>query len=184
MKEDCVKKHVRNNPLLNTKLCAKVNEKIILNDTSKGDSRTSGGSPTLEEVYEATMDHINDVDRAMQFWVTQIQDRKGFHDWTKINGFEDEYGYLVTNDIQDDEFFSSEWWYKHITKERHHLMDHVPADVNLIDVLEMISDRVTAEKGRRGSINTNYLKIDPDVLVRAFWNTVTILDQHTIKRGD
>lgn len=61
-------------------------------------------------------------------------------------------------------------------------MDHVPADVNLIDVLEMISDRVTAEKGRRGSINTNYLKIEPDVLMRAFWNTVTMLDQHTVRR--
>ena len=152
---------------------------IILNDTSKGDSRTSGTTPNLKEVYNATETHINDVDNTLEYWKSLISERMGKHDYTKLENFENEYGYLVTHNIRDEEFLKSNWWHKHITEERHHLIEYVPIDVNLIDVLEMISDRVTAEKGRTGEINTNYLKLDKDTLYRAYWNTVKLLDDNT-----
>ena len=54
-------------------------------------------------------------------------------------------------------------------------------DVDLLDVLEFICDRVCAEKGRTGSINMNYLEIDPVLLVRAYYNTIKLLDDKTIR---
>ena len=154
---------------------------IRLTDTSKGDSRTTKTLPTLKEVYQATSTHIDDVDQALEYWKHLISDRQGRHDYTKLENFDKEYGYLVTNGIKDTEFLNSKWWHKHITEERHHLIEYTPIDVNLIDVLEMISDRVTAEKGRTGEINTNYLKIDKDTLYRAYWNTVKLLDDNTVR---
>jgi hypothetical protein len=49
----------------------------------------------------------------------------------------------------------------------------VPSDVNLIDVLDMIADCVMAGMARSGSVYP--LKINPEVLARAFENTVELL---------
>lgn len=156
-------------------------DKLVLTDTSKGDSRTSGGSPSLDEVYSATKTHIKDIRELMEL-MSNILHIKGLrHDWTKLNNFEDEYGYLVTHDVRDDEFLESNWWWKHIRMERHHLNDYCPSDVNLFDVLEMIADRVVAEKGRTGEINNNYLKLDVSILIRAYWNTIILMDELTLK---
>lgn len=51
--------------------------------------------------------------------------------------------------------------------------DGVPADVNLIDVLDMICDCVMAGMARSGSVYP--LEIDDTVLRRAFDNTVELL---------
>ena len=51
--------------------------------------------------------------------------------------------------------------------------DGVPADVNLIDVLDFISDCVMAGMARSGSVYP--LKLSPELLERAFQNTVELL---------
>lgn len=58
---------------------------------------------------------------------------------------------------------------------RHHLNmeDGVRADVNLIDVLDFIADCVMAGMARSGSVYP--LKLSPEVLERAFQNTVELL---------
>lgn len=154
---------------------------IVLKDTSKGDSRTSGGTPSLEDVLTATRTHQVEVSETMDFLADELKFMGRLHDWTKTENFEDEYGYLVTNDIRDDEFLRSDWWWKHLTLERHHVNGYAHLDVNLLDVLEFIVDRVVAEKGRTGSINMNYLELDPLVLVRAYYNTIKLLDDKTIR---
>lgn len=152
---------------------------IILEDSSNGDSRTSKKSPSLTEIKDAVEIHISDVDKALDFWKKLLSERQGIHDWTKLDNFEDEYGFLVHNGVKDEIFLKSEWWHKHITKERHHLQYYVPIDVNLIDVLELISDRVVAEKGRTGEIIPEYLEMDMNILKDAYWNTVKLLDDKT-----
>ena len=75
-------------------------------------------------------------------------------------------------------FKQTEWWDKHRKINRHHLLqeDGVPQDVNLIDVLDMIADCVMAGMARSGEVYP--LNLDPDVLMRAFQNTVELLKQH------
>jgi hypothetical protein len=63
---------------------------------------------------------------------------------------------------------------------RHHLLqeDGVPADVNLIDVLDMIADCVMAGMARSGEVYS--LNINPKVLAKAFVNTVELLKREVV----
>ena len=56
--------------------------------------------------------------------------------------------------------------------------DGVPDDVNLIDVLDMVIDCVMAGMARTGQVYP--LKIDPDVLMKAFNNTVELLKDNVV----
>lgn len=156
-------------------------DKIILKDSSKGDSRTSGDNPSLDEILDATCIHQQDVENTMKYIAHELIDKGRRHDWTKFFRFEEEYGALVSKGVADEEFLASDWWFNHITKERHHVKDYTHLDVNLLDVLEWIVDRVCAEKGRTGSINLTYLDIDPIILVRAYYNTISLLDNITVR---
>lgn len=151
---------------------------IILADSSNGDSRTCKEDVTLDDVYEAVVIHRNDVVNALNWFAEDLICRGEDHDYDKVDDF-DTYGVMVVKGIKDEEFLASEWWHKHITEQRHHITNYCPVDVNLLDVLEMIADRVVAEKGRTGTINTTYLDIDTDILLRAYWNTVRLLDDST-----
>lgn len=153
---------------------------IFLRDTSKGDSRTSGVNPSLKEIYNATVIHQGDVSESMNFFADKLVGMGKIHDWTKLENFDLEYGFLVSNNVKDEDFLQSNWWWKHITDERHHVKDYTHLDVNLLDILEWIADRVCAEKGRTGSINMKYLDIDPLILVRAYFNTIKLLDDVTV----
>jgi hypothetical protein len=67
------------------------------------------------------------------------------------------------------------WWERHRSLNRHHLMqdDGVPADVNLIDVLDFIADCTMAGMARSGSVYPLEL---PDALLKtAFANTAALL---------
>lgn len=154
-------------------------EKIVLEDTSNADSRTSKGITSLAEVYRATKTHQGDVRRVMNYYAELLNKRGKSHDWTKTENFDEEYGFLVTNNIRDEEFIESEWWWRHIRLERHHCKEYAHKDVNLIDILEMIADRVTAEKGRTGIINMEYLDLNPIILIRAYYNTIIMTDEKT-----
>ena len=91
------------------------------------------------------------------------------HDITKLNRlamFHDDFktGFEVTN-----------WWEMHQMAERHHLKEpeYVPSDVNLIDLLEMITDGVMAGMARTGKYRKEEI---PDSLLRkAFDNTIELL---------
>ena len=69
---------------------------------------------------------------------------------------------------------NDEWYQLHIRAERHHLLSHCQDDVNLIDVLEMISDCVCAGMARSGEIRD--LEIDSDILNRAVKNTAELIE--------
>ena len=152
--------------------------KLMLKDSSDADSRTCKENVTMEDVWEATNIHREDVREALKLFSDELLCRGDDHDFTKIDAF-DEYANMVVNGVKDEEFLCSNWWNNHIRMERHHVTDYCHVDVDLFDILEMIADRVTAEKGRTGMINTNYLQIDEGTLLRAYWNTVKLLDDST-----
>ncbi len=78
--------------------------------------------------------------------------------------------------FKDDEFRKLNWWKIHQTKERHHLNDHCPDDVNLIDVMEMLCDCVCAGKARTGNVYP--INISPDILEKAVANTQKLLEEN------
>lgn len=93
----------------------------------------------------------------------------GRHDFDKISDIDGFHRDFLTG------FKRTDWWDAHRRLNRHHLLqaDGVPSDVNLVDVLDMISDCVMAGMARAGSVYP--LDIAPDVLMLAFQNTVDLL---------
>jgi hypothetical protein len=60
--------------------------------------------------------------------------------------------------------------------------DGVPEDVNLVDVLDLITDCVMAGIARSGSVYQ--ITIPPEVLQRAFDNTVDLLKSQVVVTPD
>jgi hypothetical protein len=94
------------------------------------------------------------------------------HDHTKEDYFDEFYDALNSGNINN-----SEWYEKHFTEERHHLLRKVPEDVNLLDVLEQIADCIATGLIRGdGKIDYNYLKLSNEVLQNAYMNTAKMLE--------
>lgn len=122
-----------------------------------------------DELYEASRQHIGDVRDALWFFMELLKKAGQVHDQDKLTDI---------NSFHEDfigGFKSTAWWDRHRKLNRHHLMapDGVPEDVNLVDVLDFISDCVMAGKARTGEVYP--LEIPPEVLMRAFKNTVELL---------
>ena len=161
------------NPITNTII---MTSKIIIKNTEYADSRTAPEDITKEKLYDATEEHIKDVQKGMDFFAEKIHEAGLKHDFTKIAYF-DEYAEDVLSEHTDEDFKKRPWYQRHIYEERHHLNADCPLDVNLFDVLEMISDCVMAGKGRFGRVTPEYLNLsDPSILIRAYYNTVKMLD--------
>jgi hypothetical protein len=92
---------------------------------------------------------------------------------TDIDGFHDDFVHGFSEGHET-------WWTAHRQLNRHHLNmpDGVRDDVNLIDVLDYITDCVMAGMARSGSVYE--IKIDPDVLMRAYVNTIELLKQNVV----
>lgn len=141
---------IRKSPTADTRTCdfAKV---------SKSTLRTS------------SIQHIGDVRRGIAFFSRALDHAANVHDFDKIDDLDGFHRDFVTG------FKQTTWWDNHRKVNRHHLLeaDGVPSDVNLIDVLDMIADCVMAGMARSGSVYA--LNISPDVLAKAFENTVELL---------
>jgi hypothetical protein len=109
------------------------------------------------------------VRAALEFFGMKLLDAMIDHDFDKISDIDGFHRDFLTG------FAQTEWWDKHRKLNRHHLLqaDGVPEDVNLIDVLDMIADCVMAGMARTGSVYP--LNIPPEVLMKAFQNTVELL---------
>ena len=156
--------------------------KIIIKNTKYADSRTADSRTadkdiTKDKLYDATINHINDVRRGMDYFSEQIHKRGLNHDYTKIDCFDDVYAPSVLSGHTDDSFKQGEWYQRHITEERHHVNDNAQIDINLIDIFEHIVDIVMAGKGRAGQITSRYCDMDPILLHRAYYNTIRMLDE-------
>ena len=146
---------------------------IKIAKNSNGDTRSAGKMPSWQEFQEANRNHIKDVQQAMSY-VSNLLNRAGEkHDFTKITQEDMFYQDFEGCMRKGANFVDGAWYSLHIEKERHHLNNKCPKDVNLIDVLEMICDCVCAGMARTGNIYE--LKIDDKILLKAVENTVELI---------
>lgn len=146
---------------------------VTIYKNPNGDTRTAPKNVSFEKFQEANDMHREDVNQVM-YELSQMIDKRGEnHDCTKKSQERMFYKNFLSTMNEGTDFVNDEWYQLHIKAERHHLLSHCPDDVNLIDVLEMISDCVCAGMARSGEIRD--LEIDSDILNRAVQNTAKMI---------
>jgi hypothetical protein len=143
---------------------------IRIHPSATADTRTCDyAAVSRTTLLNSSAQHIADVRRGLAFFGAALAEAATRHDEDKITDIDGFHRDFVTG------FQQTAWWDRHRKLNRHHLLqaDGVPADVNLIDVLDMIADCVMAGMARSGSVYP--LDLPPDVLMRAFQNTVDLL---------
>ncbi len=152
---------------------------IVIGKSETADTRTCDfASVSKETLLASSKQHIRDVHEALQFFSRLIAKALLAHDTDKLTDIDGFHADFVTG------FNEHGWWDRHRRLNRHHLTeaDGVPADVNLIDVLDFIADCVMAGMARSGGVYP--LTLSPELLEAAFQNTVTLLKQQVVIRPD
>lgn len=148
---------------------------IKIHPSATADTRTCDfANVSRQTLLESSVQHIQDVRRGLAFFGALLGEAATNHDTDKITDIDGFHRDFVTG------FKETTWWDRHRKLNRHHLLqaDGVPADVNLIDVLDMIADCVMAGMARSGSVYP--LAITDEVLRRAFDNTVEALKVNVV----
>jgi hypothetical protein len=148
---------------------------IRIRKSETADTRTCDYANVSKETLLASSEqHISDVRGALDFFMAQICKAGQNHDPDKITDIDSFHADFLTG------FKQTGWWDRHRKLNRHHLMqaDGIPADVNLIDVLDFIADCVMAGMARSGSVYA--LNLPPELLETAFQNTVTLLKEQVV----
>lgn len=133
---------------------------------------------TKKTLLDSSRIHIEDVQQGIEFFIGKLLEASRVHDRDKITDVDGFHRDFVTG------FKQTEWWDRHRQLNRHHLNmdDGIPADVNLIDVFDFIADCVMAGMARSGSVYP--LKLTPELLERAFQNTVELLKAEVVVQED
>jgi hypothetical protein len=148
---------------------------ITIHKSATADTRTCDFiNVTKDQLRISSVQHIGDVSEGLMFFEDMLDAAAVRHDFDKLTDIDGFHADFVTG------FKQTGWWDRHRGLNRHHLLqpDGVPADVNLIDVLDMIVDCVMAGMGRAGSVYP--LDIKPEVLKTAFDNTVELLKAQVV----
>lgn len=148
---------------------------IEIQKSKTADTRTCDFANTSKETLLASSrQHIGDIVKAMAFFVSELVEAAGEHDYDKLTEIDWFHRDFVTG------FKQTGWWDNHRRIHRHHLNmgDGIPADVNLLDVLEHIADCVMAGMARSGDVYE--LKLSDELLQLAFQNTVQLLKQQVV----
>ena len=148
---------------------------ITIQKSKTADTRTCDFSKVdSKQLMESSIQHINDVKLGIEYFKTLLDISATNHDKDKLTDLSGFHADFITG------FKQTGWWDRHRKSNRHHLLqaDGVPADVNLLDVLDMIVDCVMAGMGRSGSVYP--LEISPEVLKSAFENTVELLKKQVV----
>jgi hypothetical protein len=124
---------------------------------------------TKSTLSESSKQHIQDVGRAIDMFSGMLDEAAYRHDSDKLTDIDTFHANFIGG------FKDTEWWDRHRNGCRHHFPDASEPleDVNLIDVLELIADRVMAGLARAGKVYR--LEVAPEVLYAAFQNTVDLL---------
>jgi hypothetical protein len=144
--------------------------KIRIKRNPVADTRTCDWNKVSQEnLYEASRDHIRDVKLGLELLCRMLDKASLAHDSDKLTDISGFHADFRTG------FANHSWWDNHRKVSRHHLLntDGVPHDVNLIDVLECITDCVMAGLARSGKV---YDVILPnELLQKAVCNTFKML---------
>lgn len=141
---------------------------IIINKSPTADTRTCDYSKVSKEtLLQSSKEHINDVSQGLAYFQNRLKEAAEKHDYTKLSHINE-----FHKDFQNG--FKTKNWYEniHLKNERHHIAHPKGSreDVDLIDVLEFISDGVMAGKARSGEYRKEDLP--KGLLDRAFNNTI------------
>lgn len=149
---------------------------ITIKRNTLGDTRTAEKFPTIHEFVKSNDMHREDVEKLMEFIIEKIRFAGKEHDWSKtvepyMSMF---YQNMYETMVLGAQFEDGKWAKLHYEElERHHLERHVPENVNLVDVIEMVCDCVAAGLARSGSVRD--INIDSDTLQKAVKNTIKML---------
>ena len=152
---------------------------ITIDKSSTADTRTCDfANTTKKTLLASSRQHIGDVVKALAFFQAKLTEAAGEHDYDKLTAIDWFHEDFVTG------FKQTGWWDNHRKIHRHHLnmTDGVPSNVNLIDVIEYISDCVMAGMARSGTVYE--VKLDNELLQRAFVNTVEMLKSEVVVRSE
>lgn len=148
---------------------------IQIKPSPTADTRTCDSEHVSKQrLVESSLSHIRDVAAALAFFSGMLTFAAGKHDYDKLTMIDLFHADFVTR------FRQTGWWDNHRKIHRHHLnkSDGVPTDVNLIDVIEYISDCVMAGMARSGDVYE--IKLSDELLQRAFANTVELLKSQVV----
>lgn len=122
-----------------------------------------------ETLLASSHTHIGDVVKGLEFFKQKITEAADVHGADKITAIDHFHADFVTG------FAQTGWWDNHRRTTRHHLTqaDGIPSDVNLVDVIEYVTDCVMAGMARSGSVYG--IVLSEEVLTRALRNTVELL---------
>lgn len=143
---------------------------IKIGKSATADTRTCDyANVSRETLLKSSVQHIRDVSAALDLFAAKLREAAAVHDADKVTAIDWFHRDFVTG------FRETGWWDNHRRIWRHHLAqeDGVPADVNLLDVLEYVADCVMAGMARSGTVTP--LVASDELLRRAFENTVTLL---------
>lgn len=145
-------------------------EKSKTADTRSCDFKTV----TKEALTASSLQHIGDVVKGLAFFSSKLMEAAGRHDYDKLTLIDWFHSDFVSG------FEQNEWWTNHRKINRHHLAkeDGIPDDVNLIDVIEFITDCVMAGKARTGEVYP--LELSSELLQKAFQNTIELLKKEVV----
>ena len=146
---------------------------VNIKKNPNGDTRTASKDVTYEEFQKANDMHIDDVRNVMENLSSMIKQVGVLHDYTKKTAEPQFYKDFLSTMNDGTNFVEGVWYQYHIEKERHHLLSRCPDDVDLIDVLEMITDCTCAGLARSGEVRD--LEISTDILEKAVQNTVKLI---------
>jgi hypothetical protein len=143
---------------------------IEIKKSPTADTRTCDSSKVdRKQLLESSRQHIVDVAKAMAFFSSKLLMAASEHDYDKLTEIDWFHADFQTN------FKETGWWDNHRKIHRHHLghADGIPDDVNLLDLLEYISDCVMAGMARSGEVYE--ITANDELLSKAFQNTVQLL---------
>lgn len=148
---------------------------IKIKQSATADTRTCDVSKVDKEtLLDSSRQHIGDVSLALSFFVLKLIEAASSHDYDKLTLIDWFHSDFKTK------FKETGWWDNHRKIHRHHLncADGIPSDVNLIDLLEYISDCVMAGMARSGSVYD--IEASDELLRNAFRNTVKLLKDRVV----
>ena len=157
---------------------------VEIDKLSNSNSRAAKrGNISFEDFSRDTTQHREDVKNVLYELANRLEEAGEKHDWTKKEREKQFFDSFTAAKEEGLDFKKDAWYRYHVNTERHHIASHVAKGINLIDVIEMISDCCCAGLARSGKINK--VEIDPDVLMKACMNTVKLVkDSIELKKED
>jgi hypothetical protein len=143
---------------------------ITIQKSNTADTRTCDWSKvTKSDLLAASKQHIGDVRSGIYYLIQRLQRIAEQHDRTKLTHIDKFHEDFSTG------FATTQWWEMHQKEERHHFNtpESIQDDVNLLDILEQITDGVMAGMARSGEYRLE--PVSNELLQKAYKNTAQLL---------